>query len=126
MEPNSCVHGRRHTQPSNLQDGIVMCTTGLRPKLIEGDEYCIQLYFPVADRMIGELNTCFNDLNTYLMKAISACSPKSASFLDFDVVKPILDNYHVEENGLQVELIQAQKVLRVHNLQALSDVIDIL
>ena len=76
--------------------------------------------------MVGELNTRFNDLNKSLMKAMNACSPNSASFLDFDVLKPILDNYHVEEEDIQIELIQSRKVLKDHDLQTLSDVIDIL
>ena len=126
VETPSRACGRRHAQPSNLQDGIVMCTTGSRLQLAEKDEFRIHLYFPVVDRMTNELNSRFSDFNKSLMMALFACSPKSKSFLDLSALKPILESYSIEEDDIQIELIQAKKVLKSHNLQSLSDVIDIL
>ena len=120
------IHRRRRSQPTRLQDVVVMCSTGSRPQLADKDEYRTSLYFPVLDRMANELNARFSDLNKSLMKALQACTPSSPSFFDFSTLKPILDTYNVDEPGIHIELIQAKKVLKNHNLHSLSEVIDIL
>ena len=58
------------------------------------------------------------------MRGISACSTKSKYFLDFATAKPMLANYKISEEDIQIELIQAKKVLRNEHMKDIYDVFD--
>ena len=74
--------------------------------------------------MIDELNKRFNNESKLCMKGISACSPKSKYFLDFATVKPMLVNYKISEEDVEIELMQEKKVLKNEQMEDVHDVID--
>ena len=114
---------RRHKLPAKLCDALVTTTVGHREELTTEDQYCVTIYYRVLDCMIDELNKRFNNESKLCMKGISACSPKSRDFLDFTTIKPMLVNYKISEADVQIELMQANKVLRNEHMEDIHDVI---
>ena len=51
------------------------------------------------------------------MKGISACSPKSKYFLHFATFKPMLVNYKISVEDVEIELMQAKKVLKNEQME---------
>ena len=92
--------------------------------IVTKSEYCIHIYYPVLDRMIGELNRRFSDESRYAMNGISACSPISKDFLDLDALKPMIRHYELSEEDASIELLQAKKILKNKEVETISDVID--
>ena len=92
--------------------------------IVTKSEYCIHIYYPVLDRMIGELNRRFSDESQYAMNGISACSPISKDFLDLDALKPMIRHYELSEEDASIELLQAKKILKNKEVETISDVID--
>lgn len=117
---------RQHRLPARLLDTVVTTTVGSSENIVTESEYCINIYYPVLDRMISELNRRFNDQSRYSMKGIAACSPQSKCFLDLDTLKPIIKHYELSEKDMGIELIQAQKVLKNDEVETISDVIDVI
>ena len=62
--------------------------------------------------MIAQLKKRFNDESQPLMKAISACFPKSPVFLELSNLKSVIDHYKLSEADLKIECIQDKKVFR--------------
>ena len=45
------------------------------------------------------------------MKAMQALNPKSDSFMDHDVIKPLLSHYNIPSKEAEVELLTAKQIL---------------
>ena len=110
--------------PARLQDGMIQSSVGHQQSLTTEEDYRRSLYFPVVDCMKAELKKRFNEESKPLMKALSACVPKSPFFLELSNLKPLIDHYKLSEADLKIECIQAQKVLRQYNeVDGIADVI---
>ena len=114
IEICSLSRKRKHKLPVRLCDALVTTTVGHREELSTENQYCVihVLYYRVLDCMIDELNKRFNNESKLCMKGISACSPNSKYFLDFATVKPMLVNHKILEEDVEIELMQAKKVLK--------------
>ena len=75
------VTTRRRKRPTYLNDSVVCETTGSRVSLSTREEFKTQLYFPVLDQFLHELNNRFQNQNNSILKGISACTPKASNFL---------------------------------------------
>ncbi len=73
---------RRRKRPAHLNDSIVSENTGSREVR---KEFKTQLYFPVLDQFINELNHRFQDQNNSILRGVSRCLYSSATnFLCLD------------------------------------------
>ena len=124
IEICSLSRKRKHKLPARLCDALLTTTVGHREELSTENQYCVILYYCVLDCMIDELNKRFNNESKLRMKGISACSAPSKYFLDFATVKPMLINYKISEEDVEIELMQAKKVLKNEEMEDIHDVID--
>ena len=124
IEICSLSRKRKHKLPARLCDSLVTTTVGHREEFSTENQYCVILYYCVIDCMIDELNKRFNNESKLCMKGISACSPKSKYFLDLATFKPMLVNYKISGEDVEIELMQAKKVLKNEQMEDIHDVID--
>ena len=74
---------RARQLPLNLRgDIITVSTTGSREILSTKDNCKVNLYYPVIDSFLAELNQRFSEKNIDFMKSISSLNPDSKSFLN--------------------------------------------
>ena len=71
---------RKKVPPRRLEDMVIMETTGSREVALCGQQYKIELYFPVLDTFVAEMDRRFTSQNIEVMKAIRSCSPESDHF----------------------------------------------
>ena len=60
------------------------------------------------------------------MKAVQATSPSSPNFLQFPALKPLINHYELDEEDIETELKQANKLFQSYNPSSISELIDIL
>ena len=66
----------------------------------------------------------FSDSNKEIKKAVQASHPKSENYLKFDSLKPLLTWYASKlqsEDGIMLELLHAEKVIRQANSRVKSN-----
>ena len=95
---------RRRKRPCHLTDDIILETVGSRESLSTSEELKIQLYFPILDKFLQELNDRFSVGNIVIMKGIAACSPSSTTFLLNSDLKGFAEAYDIETTTLEVEI----------------------
>ena len=84
---------RRRQLPRRLEDVFVLESTGSRHIATSLEPYKVDLYYPVLDSFLAEINHRFTSQNVQLMKAIQACSPHSNNFLDPESLTAISEAY---------------------------------
>ena len=102
--------------PTRLQDSVVMAYTGQQdsegtPRDSVEHRYCVNLYYPVLDKLQAELSSRFDEANKSLLRAVSVLDPCSAKFLDINLIKPMAEQYSVDTTYLDVELKQARRLI---------------
>ena len=89
------VTTRRRKRPTYLNDSVVCETTGSRVSLSTREEFKTQLYFPVLDQFLHELNNRFQNQNNCILKGISACTPKASNFLCLEDLESFSELYGI-------------------------------
>ena len=106
-----CELPRQRRPPRRLQEGIVLAPTGDREPLSTTHQYQVNLYFPVLDALLGELQHRFSQKNIDIMKAIQAFRPQSANFLKHSDLKPLALTYDLDYKTLCMESSLAKRTL---------------
>ena len=108
---------RRSRQlPARLQDGMVETSIGGRQQLQAANEYRCNIYFPVLDSFLAEMNRRFSDESTTIMTAVQACTPGSDTFFDLKAIEGFCDFYDIDI-AVQSEIEVARKYLSTQNLK---------
>ena len=95
---------RRRKRPAHLRDSVVYECTGSRGSPSVRDEFKTQLYFPVLDQFLQELNHRFQDQNNSILRGISACTPTASNFLCLNDLQAFSEKYGVAGTSLEVEV----------------------
>lgn len=104
---------RARKNASRLRQFLTEDTTGSRTvessQSHTADEfYRCTVFYPVIDLVISEMERRFADQNTSApVKGMAACHPSSDNFLEYDLIKPLADAYHLDDDGMlksQVEI----------------------
>uniref|UniRef100_A0A8C5AUR6 HAT C-terminal dimerisation domain-containing protein n=1 Tax=Gadus morhua TaxID=8049 RepID=A0A8C5AUR6_GADMO len=102
---------KRRTQPPRiLQEFVVEAPVESTP-VTTSDAQRTHLYYPVIDRLVGEMRRRFSTEAGGVLTGVSALSPKHASFLDKKCLQPMAQFYLVTEENLKAELHQIQRLL---------------
>lgn len=108
---------RRSRQlPARLQNGIVETTIGNRQQLQEASDYRHQVYFPVLDSFLAEMNRRFSDESTVIMKAVQACTPGSDTFFDPVAIEKFCQFYNIDLS-VQSEIEVARNYLSTQDIR---------
>ena len=103
---------------------------------VTGDHRCDEdtnqaAYYEIIDKFIAEINSRFGDSQDVLM-AVAACSPIATNFLNFEALKPLIKQYHLNSSKLENEVsVAITAITNVKesdgaNLRCIADVIQFL
>ena len=102
---------KRRTQPPRILQEFVVEAPVERTPVTTSDAQRTHLYYPVIDRLVGEMRRRFSTEAGGVLTGVSALSPKHASFLDKKCLQPMAQFYLVTEENLKAELHQIQRLL---------------
>ena len=122
IDTTGCQPRQRQT-PQRLQDGIVLAPTGARETMSTNEQYKVNLYFPVLDSFLAELQYRFSQKNINIMKAIQTFHPQSANFLEHSDLKPLALAYDLDYEALCMESTLARRTLKKAEMGDVSDVL---
>ena len=116
---------RQKRIPQRYEECFVLESTGSRQNLSTGEDYKLNVYYPVLDSFLMELKQRFTSRNIEIMKAIQACSPLSSTFLDADYLKALADNYSIDHPTLHIGAKLAKRTLasKLKEMETISDVL---
>ena len=87
---------RRRRQPRALQDSVISETVGQRESLSSSQSIKVNIYFPVLDSILSELDCRFSGSNLDIMKSLDACNPRSSHFLDLSLLSSLASSYEID------------------------------
>ena len=121
------VHTRRtprQTQlPSRLSDSIVTDTVGHTVNNQCSRDYKRNVYFSSLDVILQEMKERFSTESISLMKAIDSLRPTSKTFLDSNLLEPLLSHYRnvIPSGSIVNEIDTFKHYLRRNPLQPQED-----
>ena len=125
---NVSICSRRKTRtPRRLDDFVSLepesTRTGTRESMSTSQELKVNLYYPILDKFLTELNQCFSGTSIGIMKAIQACCPQSKTFLDTDHLQPLVSTYSLDQVSLSMETTIAKRTLsgKIESMQSISE-----
>ncbi|XP_066963405.1 zinc finger MYM-type protein 1-like [Macrobrachium rosenbergii] len=103
----------RKRQQSSMLDGFATSTSlGQEETPNSKHDFCVNLFYPVLDRFLAELDSRFSDDNKQLLRSISALDPRSSNFFNAEIIEPMAIQYGVELCDLAVEVRQAKRLIQ--------------
>jgi hypothetical protein len=69
------------------------------------------IFKPVIDKALCELDRRFSDGNMRIMRSISALILRSEHFLDYEIIKPLAEHYRSNADDLSLELRQMKRMI---------------
>uniref|UniRef100_A0A3P9BEC3 HAT C-terminal dimerisation domain-containing protein n=1 Tax=Maylandia zebra TaxID=106582 RepID=A0A3P9BEC3_9CICH len=94
-----------------LHDSLVNSTLGQHVDPDSKQMFRIQVFYPVIDCMMGEMERRFSRLNCNIMKGIQALNPSSGTFLREEDVLFLARAYDSNTDDLKHEVPQIRRVL---------------
>lgn len=94
-----------------LQDTVIHSTLGQHVVPDSKHNFCVSVYYPVLDNMIGEIERRFSHTNCNIMQGVQALNPSSQTFLREEAVLLLAEAYDSNIEDLKHELHQTRRVL---------------
>ena len=116
---------RRRQLPRRLQDSIAFESTGHRDLLSCSQSIKVNIYFPVLDHILSELDRRFSTSNLDLFKSLDACNPTSSNFLDSSLISSFASLYGLNDDAQQLlptECLLARRTLESKQAESVSEV----
>ena len=109
---------RKRKQPGYLESSLITSTVGSRPNQSLKEDYMCQLYFPVLDTFLKEMDERFDETHQVILKGIGSCSPSSSIFLSIPDMKPFALSYGIDVTSLDIEIALTKRSLTLDASQA--------
>lgn len=113
---------RRSKRPRYSDDYVSDSTIGHRDPLNTSQSLKVNIYFPVLDHILSEMEHRFSETHLSTMKAVQACNPTSFHFLKFADLKEMASLYGLSDELLSNECLLANRTLADKNLESVLDV----
>lgn len=97
-------------------------STGHRESLNSSESLKTNIYFPVLDHILSEIDPRFTQTNLDLMKSLQACHPSSSNFLEPSQLNPLVSLYSLSTYRLATECVLAKRTLQDKDLNTVIDV----
>uniref|UniRef100_A0A8P4KJH8 Zinc finger MYM-type protein 1 n=1 Tax=Dicentrarchus labrax TaxID=13489 RepID=A0A8P4KJH8_DICLA len=94
-----------------LQGTVIHSTLGQHVVPDSKHTFCVSVYYPVLDNMIGEIGRRFSNTNCNIMQGVQALNPSSPTFLREEAVLLLAEAYDSNIEDLKHELHQTRRVL---------------
>ena len=105
------VRRQRASDNRRLKDFVTTVTTGRRQVLQTKDDFRINVFIPVLDRMSSELQRRFADDICSIYHGVSALHPGSKQFLDEQRISAMATHYQANIPDLSAEIHTAKRLL---------------
>ena len=119
--PAELPKSRAKRPPRRFYCGVVMETTGSRETSVPEEHLKVFIFFPILDAMLSEVEQRFGKNNLEHMRAIQACSPSSATFLEPNTILSLAESYGIELETLSIECTVAKHTLIGKNMDSIAD-----
>ena len=106
---------RQHRRPHRVNNFVSFeCTasTGHRESLNSSEYLKTNIYFPVLDHILSEIDRRFTQTNLDLMKSLQACHPSSSNFLEPSQLHPLVSLHSLSTDLLATECVLAKRTLQ--------------
>ncbi|KAF3837947.1 hypothetical protein F7725_009715, partial [Dissostichus mawsoni] len=105
------IKQKRATQTaSRLDDGVVTSTLGQRTQVDSKEAFRVNIFLPIINSMIGEMEKRFSKSNCSIMEGIQALNPSSSNFLKEEMVLLFAEAYGSDLPDLKNEINQARRL----------------
>ncbi|KAF3841446.1 hypothetical protein F7725_007308 [Dissostichus mawsoni] len=102
------IKQKRATQTaSRLDDGVVTSTLGQRTQVDSKEAFRVNIFLPIINSMIGEMEKHFSKSNCSIMEALN---PSSSNFLKEEMVLLFAEAYGSDLPDLKNEINQARRL----------------
>ncbi|XP_077053348.1 zinc finger MYM-type protein 1-like [Siphateles boraxobius] len=122
------VEKRQRKTSSRLQGSVVTSTVGgHRSDQDDKDGFRKNIFYPILDSVIGELQKRFSKPNCNIMRGVQALHPNSNSFLQESPFFSFAEIYESDLDDLKHELHQAKRILerkRKEGMQSLTSILE--
>ena len=111
IEVQELTQSRRRRRPRMVDDFISFestASTGHRESLNSSESLKTNIYFPVLDHILSEIDRRFTQTNLDLMKSLQACHPLSSNFLEPSQLNPLASLYSLSTDLLATECTLAK------------------
>ncbi|CAF3969951.1 unnamed protein product, partial [Rotaria sordida] len=112
---------RIKTISSRFKNVFVFSTIGQRDNLNNENNYRINLFYPIVDAVLIELNDRFSDHNLEILIGISALCPDNENFLQTEILKPFAAQMKADFCSLCNEIQVVKSMLKDSKLENIVD-----
>ena len=109
------------TLSSRFKDVVITISVGQRETMNNEDQYRTNLYYPLIDSTLIELNDRFSFENMQILNGISALCPDSDNFLQSEVLKPFALQMKADFSLLCNEIQVLKQMLKDSKLNSIVD-----
>lgn len=102
---------RKSSAPARLEDSVLTAPVVEHRRGNTKDAFRIEVFYPILDNIISELDRRFSNENCNIMRGIQALSPESDGFLLLSKVKPFAETFNANMDDLVHELHQAKRLI---------------
>ena len=125
IEVQNLRQHRQTRRPQRMDDFVSFestASTGHRESFNSSEYLKTNIWFPVLDHILSELDRRFTKTNLDLMKSVQACSPSSSSFLEPTQLNYLASFYSLSTDLLANECVLAKGTLQNKELNSVTDV----
>ncbi len=115
-------HSKRKRRSAIQEDYVTDSTLGHREPLNTSQSLKRDIYYPVMDHMLSEMERRFSETNLGVMKGVQACNPTSSTFLEVSILKEMASLYSLSDDLLSTECHLAKRTLAGKNIESVTDV----
>ncbi|KAK7880157.1 hypothetical protein WMY93_033180, partial [Mugilogobius chulae] len=100
---------RKKRLSTKLDGHAVMSHIGCRPEQQQEGSFRANLFYPIIDHMLAEMNRRFSNINCQLMRGIQGLNPSNDLFCDEVVLSPLASIYRCNMDDVKTELHQLKR-----------------
>lgn len=113
---------RQRRRPRRMDEFASSSSIGHRDSLDSSQSLKLNIYFPVLDTILSEIDRRFTSINLGIMKSLQACHPLSETFLELSQFDDLTSMYNVDTILLETECLLAKKTFSTQNMESIIDV----
>jgi hypothetical protein len=111
------------TIPSRFKDCVVTTSFGHREYYTSEEKFRTNMYFSAIDCILIELNDRLSCEKLQIAESISSLSPSSKSFLDIQMLQPLIDRLCFDNSIIKNEISVIKPMLKNKTLSTIFDLL---
>ncbi|CAF3369991.1 unnamed protein product [Rotaria sp. Silwood2] len=125
VDLNESIRNRRQqTIPSRFKGCFVMAPLGHRDYCTNEDKFRTNMYFSTIDCILIELQDRLSCEKLQIAESISSLSPSSETFLDIQMLQPLIDHLCLDNSMIKNEISVIKPMLKNKTLSTVFDLLN--